>query len=36
MEVELIEQTKKTQARTFDIGSLLIEDCTNYDDLTNE
>ena len=30
---QLAEQTK-TQARQFDLGALLIEDCTNYDGLS--
>ena len=30
------EEQKQTQARTFDLGALLIEDCSNYDNLTKE
>jgi hypothetical protein len=33
-EAEQLAEQKKTAARTFDMGSLLIEDCTNYDGLT--
>jgi hypothetical protein len=34
MEAEKLAEQKKIHARTFDMGSLLIEDSTNYDDLT--